>query len=651
VAASANRIARCAGCGRDRPCYHAASERPLCNSCYRREHIKRWKIEPWSKPVAVCSRCGTEGPAWFARTDHPLCSTCHRREKPRADWRGVLAVCAQCQRERLCWPRGGRPLCGRCVRGGKPRSLWKVPVAVCVVCNLERPCYFARTGRPKCSRCRRRELHPPRFATVRECLACGQLARMRLRLGDDGECELCSRRRMRTRIDCARCGHGGRPSARDPDRCERCAGEAVRQVCVGCGAEELNHTDRRCARCTLKRILDRLAAGGDPVAVNRLAPYLDALANGPQPWTTLKWIARSRGYETVVELATGARAISHRALDEVDRGMTTSFLRAALVSHGVLERRGEQTARLERAARAALPQLAAGEDRAQIHAFATWQLQHDLARRERRGQTTRTSARSSVSYLRAAVKLAQWAHERDLTLDRLRQEDLDRWLAEGSAATAMIHPFLKWAHRGGLIAPLTAARPIVKQHTRPLDDDTRLAYVRRLLTDHDLDLRDRVAGCLVLLYAQPVSRLLMLTTDHVTTSRDRIAIRLGNTPLELPEPLGALTATLARERPGRASTATGGSAPAWLFQGMRVGTPLDEAHFRGRLKRLAIAPLSARTAAQTNLAALLPPTIVADLIGVSPSAASNWYRLAGGEWNRYAAHGAARYDAAKATSC
>jgi hypothetical protein len=69
---------------------------------------------------------------------------------------------------------------------------------------------------------------------------------------------------------------------------------------------------------------------------------------------------------------------------------------------------------------------------------------------------------------------------------------------------------------------------------------------------------------------------------------------------------------------------------------MRVGTPLDEAHFRRRLKRLAIQTLSARTAAQTNLAALLPATIVADLIGVSPSAASNWYQLAGGEWNRYA---------------
>jgi hypothetical protein len=136
----------------------------------------------------------------------------------------------------------------------------------------------------------------------------------------------------------------------------------------------------------------------------------------------------------------------------------------------------------------------------------------------------------------------------------------------------------------------------------------------------------------------------MLTTDHVTTSRGRVAIRLGTTPLELPEPLGELTAALARERPGRATTAAGGSAPPWLFQGVRVGTPLDEGHFRRRLKRLAIQPLNARNAAQANLAALLPPTIVADLIGVSPSAASNWYRLAGGEWNRYAAEASNRYS-------
>jgi DNA-binding Xre family transcriptional regulator len=72
---------RAAGCGRERPCYHARSDRPLCNGCYRRENIKRWKIGAWTPPTRVCSRCGVEGPAWFAGTDHPLCSPCHSQAR------------------------------------------------------------------------------------------------------------------------------------------------------------------------------------------------------------------------------------------------------------------------------------------------------------------------------------------------------------------------------------------------------------------------------------------------------------------------------------------------------------------------------------------------------------------------------------------
>lgn len=534
-------------------------------------------------------------------------------------------------------------MCGTCLRVGKPRRRWKPPLAVCAVCELERPCYFARSERPICVACRWRELHPPRFATLRECIACREVRKIQLRLGDDGECERCNRRRMRRRIDCEQCGEKRRPSARDPRCCEPCAGEVVRQLCVACGAEDRNHTAGRCARCSLAEILRRLRADGDPAAIARLEPYLQALANGPQPWTTLKWMLRSRAYETVVELAAGTRAISHDALDGVDRGQTTLFLRAALVTHGVLEPRPEQSAKLARATQAALPRLAPGEDRAHVRAFAIWQVPHDLARRERRGQTTRKSARSSIGYMRAAVELALWTHARGLTLGTLRQEELDRWLAAGSSATVMIRPFLRWAVRGGLMAPLVAPIPAPRRHTDPLDSETRLLHVKRLLGDEDLDLRDRVGGCLVLLYGQPISRILMLTCDRVSATGQPIVIHLGNTPLELPEPLGQLTATLARERAARASTAAAASTPPWLFPGMRLGAPLDETYFRRRLKRLGITPLSARTGALIALAAALPPTILADLLGMSESGASNWYRLASGEWARYAAEKARRF--------
>jgi len=291
VAASPDAIATCVGCGRERSCYHARSERPLCNSCYRRENIKRWKIGVWTPPVATCSQCGAVGPAWFARTDHPLCNSCHRRARPRSDSPGVLTDCERCAQRRPCWPtRDGLVLCNTCLRRRHSRA-WTAPVATCAVCGERTQCRFAQTERPICNPCRVRELHPPRFPGIRECISCRQLRRMSLRLGalgDRGECERCYKRRLRAVTVCERCGLRRRPSASKPACCERCAGEQVRHVCGDCGVEGVNHTDGRCARCTLKEILRRLRADGDPSAIVRLEPYLQALAAGPQPWTAVE---------------------------------------------------------------------------------------------------------------------------------------------------------------------------------------------------------------------------------------------------------------------------------------------------------------------------------------------------------------------------
>ena len=46
-------------------------------------------------------------------------------------------------------------------------------------------------------------------------------------------------------------------------------------------------------------------------------------------------------------------------------------------------------------------------------------------------------------------------------------------------------------------------------------DDERWATARSLLHDEDIDLADRVAGLLVLLYGQQLSRITALTRDRV----------------------------------------------------------------------------------------------------------------------------------------
>lgn len=114
---------------------------------------------------------------------------------------------------------------------------------------------------------------------------------------------------------------------------------------------------------------------------------------------------------------------------------------------------------------------------------------------------------------------------------------------------------------------------------------------------------------MVLIYAQPLTRILALTVEDVVIDDDRVWLRLGRTPLELPDPLAELVATLARDPRGRARTAVARTTSRWLFAGMRVGH---------RLTTL-IAPAGA-----------LPPSILADLLGISQTSASKWYSLSGG---------------------
>jgi hypothetical protein len=70
--------------------------------------------------------------------------------------------------------------------------------------------------------------------------------------------------------------------------------------------------------------------------VERLEPYLEALKTGRRPRSVLDWIRRETGYATLRELVRGERELSHEALDQVDRRQSTTYLRAALVRHGVL---------------------------------------------------------------------------------------------------------------------------------------------------------------------------------------------------------------------------------------------------------------------------------------------------------------------------
>jgi hypothetical protein len=419
--------------------------------------------------------------------------------------------------------------------------------------------------------------------------------------------------------------------------CARCADEPIGPVCRRCGLEEENYARGLRARCVLTQRLDTLAREGDPVAVARLQPYLAALRDGPQPRSVLNWMTVSAGYRTVLELAAARVELSHEGLDGIRRGQTTRYLRAALIRTGVLNPWFEHSANLDGFIRARVAELPESEDRAHLRAFAVWQAGHELHERERRGLTTRTSHKLTRGQITAAAQLIVWLHSNASTLRELDQHQLDWWLAEGASTRPRVRSFVNWAHRGGLVPALQTPQHQALAHTRPLDGEQRLGIVGTLLGDESVDLRDRVAGCLVLIFAQPVTRIAMLTIDAVHDDVEPVRISLGREPLELPEPLGTLTARLKQQRPGLATTATGTQSGPWLFQGLRLDLPMHPEYLRHRLRRHGIVARPARAAALMDLAQVLPAAILADLLGISESRAARWTQTANGDWARYAA--------------
>ncbi|MEV0900696.1 hypothetical protein [Actinoplanes sp. NPDC049802] len=191
------------------------------------------------------------------------------------------------------------------------------------------------------------------------------------------------------------------------------------------------------------------------------------------------------------------------------------------------------------------------------------------------------------------------------------------------------HPPLRApAHRSG--NPLDRPCPA-------LDQDRRWADTRRLLHDDTYPTADRVAGLLVLLYAQMLNVICALTTQHLSHVGGQTLLALGSRPIVLPAPLDRLVNELADATRQPSGGSLINTPSSWLFPGRWPGRPLTEGALARRLHVHSLQPRQGRNIALFMLAAEVPATILAKMLGIHIKAAIQMQRLSNGDWATYAA--------------
>ena len=561
-----------------------------------------------------CARCKVVKPVYGRGPDgEPLCSVCAPHPK---------RACSRCGRVKVIARRATSE------HGEICESCYKGPLATCGVCGRLRQCNFVSERRPTCMSCTPRR--------TRRCAHCGKDRPVCARWPEGPVCEPCYRSSLMRRGQCSGCDEGRRlvfPPGPGATHCADCAGVKGLATCKTCGAEERPHSKGRCVRCALElRARELLGEKGGPFGV-----LYQAIVTAPNPYSVHNWLRSSGPSHILKEIVAGTFELSHEALDAYPRRRSADHLRHLLVAASLLAPRDDALVSLEAWVARRLEDVKDVQRRRLLRSYATWRVLRRARQRAERAGRVRTPTRHAKYCLNAAIAFLDFCDRRQRELADCTQQDVEDWLVDGPPSAAEVGDFLDW----------TATSKITRRFILPsqphrqgpgIDDETRWTQARLVLHGEDLDLTDRVAGCLVLLYGQQLTRIAALRREQVTvTSEGATLLHLGATKIELPSPLDELFRRLADER--RRNSAFSGAALAspWMFEGVQHGRPITAAQLGNRLRLLGIEAQAARRGALLHLGASLPAAVLARLLDLHPNTAVKWVRAAGGDWNTYAA--------------
>ena len=361
----------------------------------------------------------------------------------------------------------------------------------------------------------------PRAA--KRCVRCLGNWRFGINWPEGYVCRSCITRAVKIWGRCPGCGADRLLVGRDDDArpiCVDCAGISTCFRCDQCGNEGGTWYSRTCVSCSLARRLRTVMDDGTGEVALALVPLFDRLCAMPNPMAPMTWLNKPAVRQRLASLAQGTTPLTHAGVDTLTGSQAREFLRELLVEVGLLPGRDKYLAAFESWTHHRLTTIDDAAAAGEIERYLSWRQARVLRIRAAAGRLPAQAANTARDQTDAAVRFLGFLRlERGHSLGDLTQADVDEWFSTASNPQGA---------RDFIIFAIKRRRcPRVEIPERARQSSTgsapeRLATITHtLLTDETIDLADRVAGLLVVLLAQPFSRICALETHHVVEEGGR----------------------------------------------------------------------------------------------------------------------------------
>jgi hypothetical protein len=321
---------------------------------------------------------------------------------------------------------------------------------------------------------------------------------------------------------------------------------------------------------------------------------------------------------------------------ELPAGKPTEHLRAILVATGTLPPRDEHLARLERWVARILAERDGPGQRQLLHRYAVWHLLRRLRQRNNGRYATYSQLVTVKRHVSAAIALPGGLGTRGRALADARQADLDTWLTSDQARYRRdAGHFVRWAQRKKLTS---LEFPAARWHgpARTIDTEARWAQARWLLHDHAVHPVDRVAGLLVLLYAQTRPQSAASPSNMSRPPNVRCAFGWAASPSRCPSHSPPWSPASSPGAPGTPRLVTRqprpGCSPAAAPANRSAPTSSQSECADSGYAPLRAAPPHCSASPPNS-----PAAVLARLLGIHIKVAVAWQQACAGDWTRYAA--------------